>query len=91
MIPEDELLMLIMGLGTLLLIWTNYSKINRIEGVYLFLSAFFFMLIGWCLTIIEGLFLYTVFNFFEHASYLVGSVFLTCWVWRLINNEGDGR
>ena len=91
MIPEDELLMLLMGLGTLVLILTNYSKISRIEGVYLFLAAFFFMFTGWCLTIIEAFFLYAVFNFFEHACYLVGSVFLTCWVWRLTNSESHGR
>lgn len=91
MIPEDELLMLILGLGTLVLIWTNYATIERFEGVHLFLFAFLFMLAGWGLTVIESFLLSSLFNFFEHTCYLVGSIFLACWVWRIINSEDHGR
>ena len=91
MIQEDELLMMVLGLGTLVLIWTNYSKIRRFESVHLFLCAFFCMLAGWCLTIIESIFLYSFFNFFEHICYLAGSIFLTCWIWRIQKHEGYSR
>ena len=61
MIQENELLMMLLGIGTLVLIWTNYSKIRRFEGVHLFVCAFFFMLTGWVLTILESMFLYEFF------------------------------
>ena len=91
MIQENELLMMLLGIGTLVLIWTNYSKIRRFEGVHLFVCAFFFMLTGWVLTILESMFLYEFFNFFEHTCYLVGSIFISCWVWRITHDERYDR
>ncbi len=91
MFQENELLMLLLGVGALVLVRGNYAKLKRYEAAYLFIWAFAFMLIGWLLTIFEGFFLYSVFNFFEHLSYLAGTIFLACWVWCITRPREEGR
>jgi hypothetical protein len=91
MFHENEILMLLLGLGALVLVWGNYARLRRYRAAHLFLWSFAFMLLGWVLTILEGLFLYSMFNFFEHLCYLVGSIFLTCWVWRITHRQEQGR
>ncbi len=88
MVQENEIIMLILGLGVLLFLLGNRSRIKRFPSSNYLVLAFYLLLTGWILTVLEGFFLTDLLNFCEHASYALSSLSLTTWCWRVF---GSGR
>jgi uncharacterized membrane protein len=91
MFEETELLTIIMGLVTLLLVLANYAKLKRFKAAHLIVAAFSFMFAGWVWTLIEGLGLFSLFNAFEHVCYLIGAILLLFWVMNLYEEQRPSR
>ena len=82
MLSENEIIMLILGIGIFFLIYVYRSKIKRIYAWKILLAGFYMLIIAVICTIVEEFFLNTVLNFMEHLFYSVSSVLVTVWCWR---------
>jgi hypothetical protein len=65
-----------------------WKKLQRIPSANTLFTAFFFLLTGWTLTILEGLFLKDLLNLLEHTCYAISSVSLALWTWRVFAAKG---
>ena len=82
MYHENEVVMLILGLGTLVFIFLNYTQLKRLPSAFLLLTSFVVLLVGWLATVLEGFFLADFFNYLEHSAYALSSVLLMVWCWK---------
>ncbi len=78
-LSEDEVLVLLLGIGVLLFIIFNRKQIRRIRFRKILLAGYYILLAGWCFTIIEGYILEKLFNFLEHGFYVVSSLVFVTW------------
>jgi hypothetical protein len=78
-LSEDEVLVLLLGIGVLLFIIFNRKQIRRIRFRKILLAGYYILLAGWCFTIIEGYIFEKLFNFLEHGSYVVSSLVFVTW------------
>jgi hypothetical protein len=79
---ENEVVMLLIGMGVLVFILGNRARLKRLVASKLLIVAFYFLLAGWVLTVLEGLFgLFweEILNFAEHLCTAVSSVFVAVW------------
>lgn len=83
MIQENELIMLLLGLGVLIFLIANLSQLRRIPESTLLIASYVVLLFGWVLTVAEGFLLSRVINFMEHLCYAVSSVLLALWIWKI--------
>jgi len=79
MVQENEVIMLLLGIGVLIFVLRNRSVIQRIPGSRILIAGFFIQLAGWFLTVLEGFVLENLFNYFEHTCYAVSSLLLAFW------------
>lgn len=90
MMQENEIISLMLGISILILIFINRLKVKQLLFSGIFLSGFYFLLIGIVLTVLEGFFLPDILNLLEHACYSISSVFLLIWCWKVFKqNTGD--
>jgi len=87
MIQENELIIFLLGMGGMLFILVNRSRIEGLPAWNVLMASFFILLGGWLLTIVEGLFWQDFFNFLEHFSYTLSSIFIALWCWRVFQGE----
>ena len=87
MIQQNELITFLVGLGAALYILANYSRFRTIPNFRFLFTAYFALLTGWALTIIEGFVLQNFFNILEHLSYAVCSIMIALWC-RVTFKEG---
>jgi hypothetical protein len=79
MLNENEVVMLILGIGVLFLIIMNLDHIRKIKSWNFLIASYCFLLAGWFFTVLEGFFLENTLNFSEHISYAASSVLLLIW------------
>ena len=91
MIQENEIIMLLLGIGCLAFIVTNRSKINQIPESKTLVSSFCILIIGTVLTVLEGLIWNDFLNLLEHIAYTVSSILLTVWCWRIFAPKVDAE
>jgi hypothetical protein len=89
MIHENEIVMLIIGLGVLIFLLGNRSELKRIPSADFLLLAFYVLLAGWVLTVLEGFFWEELLNYLEHISYAVGSFLITVWCWKIFRDKKE--
>lgn len=89
MIHENEIVMLILGLGVFIFILGNQARIKRLHYPALLTAGFYLLFAGWILTVLEGFFWGGVLNVLEHVCYAVGAAFLCAWFWRLFVRSGE--
>jgi hypothetical protein len=87
MLQENEVVMFLLGAGLFFFILLNRAQIKRIYAWKILISSYCFLLSGWLLTILEGFFLESIFNFMEHLSYAISAVLLTVWCFKAVNNS----
>ena len=79
MIHENEVVMLLLGLGVLVFILANRSRLRRLPRWDILSLGFYVVLAGWVLTVAEGFVFASFFNYLEHISYACGAVLLVVW------------
>ncbi|MFO8018633.1 MAG: hypothetical protein R6U96_08360 [Promethearchaeia archaeon] len=80
MIETNELITLFIGIGTCIFIVTKYSNLINLPKLKLLVSSFSIFLLGWVLTILEGIFYQDLLNMVEHLCYFSASLLLVIWI-----------
>lgn len=78
-IQENELVMLFLGIGVLLYVFKYRKSIQKIPSHQMLTSAYYCFLGAAASTVLEELFLHTLFDYLEHIFYLGSSLFLAFW------------
>ena len=89
MIHENEIVMLIIGLGVLIFVLGNRPQLKRIPSAGFLLLAFHVLLAGWILTVLEGLFWGELLNYLEHMCYAAASLLLVAWCWKVFRGKRE--
>jgi hypothetical protein len=79
MIYENEVIMLLLGVGVLIFILTSRLRLKQLPASNILTAAFYIALASWVSTVLEGLFLEGFFNYVEHICCAVGSILLAVW------------
>ena len=92
MIQQDEVILLILGLGVLALLVAYVRRLERLVAWRTMLAAYCLLVTGWALSIPEGFLLQAVLNVLEHVCYAGSSVMLAVWCSKLFGprRAGDG-
>jgi hypothetical protein len=89
MIQENELILLMLGIGVLFFIVGNHSQVKKFPEYKVLIAGFFAFLTGWLLTVLEGFFWEKLLNFMEHICYIGGSVLVAIWCWKIFGRKGS--
>ncbi len=60
MFHENEIVMLLLGVGVLILVLANRIRLKRVPASKILIAGFYIFLAGWAMTVLEG--------FFWHAA-----------------------
>jgi len=82
MIHENEIIMLLLGVGVLIFILTSRLRLKQIPASNILTAAFYIAFASWVLTVLEGLFWEGFLNYLEHICYAVSSILLAVWCWK---------
>jgi hypothetical protein len=82
MIQENEIVMLMLGIGASVFILVNRLQLNRLPSSNILLAGFSAALMGWILTVLEGFFVEGLLNILEHMCYAASSLLVAVWCWR---------
>ncbi len=89
MIQENELVMLLMGIGVAIFILLNYRRLTRFPFIKILLAGFCALGAGWLLTILENFFWGDVLNFLEHTCNAAGAILTAVWIWMALYRSGE--
>ncbi|MBW2407667.1 MAG: hypothetical protein JRF17_09880 [Deltaproteobacteria bacterium] len=84
MIQQNEIIMLLLGIGCLIFIWVNKQKVKRIPVAKPLIAGFYVLLAGYLLTFLEGLFWNDLLNVLEHICYTASSILMAVWCWKIV-------
>jgi len=91
MIQQNEIVMLIIGLGVLIFILGKRSQLQRFPSSKILVLGFYVLLAGWALTVMESFFFAILFNYLEHLCYAIGSLLVTAWCWKVFGSRKEAR
>ena len=83
MIQQNELIMLLLGIGCMIFILVNKQKVKRVPVAKTLIAGFCLLLAGYVLTIFEGLFWKDFLNVLEHICYTASSILVAVWCWKI--------
>ncbi len=86
---ENEIVMLSLGVGVLIFILGNRSRLKSLAASKILIMAFYVLLLGWTVTVMEGLFWEKILNYIEHACYAVSSIFVAVWCWKVFGKRRE--
>jgi hypothetical protein len=89
MIQENEIIMLVLGIGVLIFILGNRLSIQRVPESRILIAGFCVQLAGWLLTVLEGFFLEGVLNYFEHMCYAVSALLVAFWCFKTCRGKEE--
>jgi hypothetical protein len=89
MLQENEVVMLILGIGVLLFIILNKVHIKKINSWKILFGGYCFLLSGWLFTVLEGFFLEQYLNLLEHICYFISLVMVVFWCWKSANRTKE--
>ena len=87
MIQENEIVMLFIGAGVLILILKYRSPLKRLPASKLLVAGYYTLLAGWVLTVLEEFFWKGFLNYLEHLCYAVSSLLVLLWCWIVFKKE----
>jgi len=90
-VQQNEIIALLLSLGVLLFVLHNRRRLAHLPAWGVLLAAFYVLLAGRVLTVLEGLFLEEALNLAEHVCYAVSSVLLAVWCWRGLAGKEQAR
>jgi cell shape-determining protein MreD len=83
MIQQNEIIMLLLGLGCMIFILVNKQKVKRIPVTKTLIAGFYVLLAGYVSTILEGLLWRNFLNVLEHICYTTSSILVAVWCWKI--------
>jgi hypothetical protein len=91
MIQQNELIMLLLGIGGMVFILLNIKKVKRIPGANTLVAGYYVLLGGYVLTLLEGFFWKDLLNIIEHICYAASSVLIAIWCWKIFSHQKDTK
>ncbi len=91
MVQENEIITLILGVGTLLFVVFNRRPLRSVAHSKLLLSALIVAFWAWVLTNVEAYIWFDFVNCLEHICYAVSSVLLAVWCLISLRDRGSTR
>jgi hypothetical protein len=88
MIQHDEIITILIAVGVLIFIFSNFPRIRLIRSWRLLLAAFLTLFAAWTATIAEGFLWPDFFNTLEHLGYAGCTILMAAWTWKA---TGSGR
>ena len=79
MIQENEIIMLLLGLGVLVFMVRSRAYLRHIPCKTLLVVAYGLQLTAWVATVLEGFIFPALLNGLEHVCYCAGAVVFACW------------
>jgi len=89
MLMENEVVMLVLGIGVLFLMVMNMDHVRKIRFWKLLFASYIILLSGWFFTILEGFILEQLMNILEHTSYFVSATFIAVWTWKSTGRQKE--
>ena len=89
MIRENEIIMLLLGIGVLIFILGNRLSIQRVVKSRILIAGFCVQLAGWLLTVLESFFLEGLLNYFEHMCYAVSALLVAFWCLKVCRGKEE--
>jgi cell shape-determining protein MreD len=83
MIQQNEIIMLLLGMGCMIFILVNKQKVKRIPAARTLIAGFCVLLAGYLLTIAEGFLWNDFLNVLEHVCYTTSSIIMAVWCWKI--------
>ncbi|MFH1488860.1 MAG: hypothetical protein ABII06_08150, partial [Pseudomonadota bacterium] len=90
-IQENEIVMLLLGIGVFIFTLVNRSTLKRIPSWEILIGGFYVLLAGWVLTVLEGFLWKDLFNYLEHICYTGSSLFMALWCWKVFGNHREAE
>ena len=91
MIHENEIIMLLLGLGVLIFILGNHVQLKRFPASKILMAGFYMLLGGWLLTVLEGFFWEGLLNYLEHMCYAGSSLLIAMWCWKIFKSKKEAK
>ncbi|HEX2394844.1 MAG TPA: hypothetical protein VHI78_05820 [Bacteroidales bacterium] len=82
MLRENEVVMLVLGIGVLFLFIMNMDFIRKIRFWKILFYSYSVLICGWLFTVLEEFILTNFLNFLEHISYLLSAMLIFIWAWK---------
>ena len=79
----NETVTLLLGIGVLIFLVENRSRLRQLPAFRLFVFALLVLEAGWLATVLEDYLLGQFLNLFEHVCYAVSSVLIFAWCWQV--------
>ena len=79
MVQENEVILLLLGLGVLIFALANRERLEELPAVRLLAAGLYLLLAAWVLTILEGFFWPRALNLLEHGCYAASAALQAAW------------
>jgi hypothetical protein len=87
MFHENEIVMLLLGVGVLILVLANRIRLKRVPASKILITGFYIFLAGWAMTVLEGFFWEDLLNYLEHICYAGSSLLMVIWCWKVFRGS----
>lgn len=96
MIYENEIIMLVLGLGVLVFAVANRDHLRQVPSFRVLMIGFCILVAAWGLTVSEEFFLEGTFgnsslNFLEHLCYAMSGILIAFWCWLAFGRTEEGK
>ena len=91
MIQENEIVMLLLGVGVFIFTLVNRSMFKRLQSWKILIAGFYVLLAGCVFTVIEGFFWIGLLNYLEHMCYAGSSLLVAFWCWRVFGSHKEAK
>ena len=89
MFQENELVMLLLGVGVLVFTLGNRFRLKRLPASKILCAGFYMLSAGWILTVLEGFFWKGVLNYLEHMCCAGSSLLVAVWCWKVFGSKKE--
>jgi len=91
MIQPSEIIVFLVVLLCTGIVCRFWEKLQRIPFATILFTAFFLLLAGLIMTILEGFIFKDTLNIIEHLCYAISSVSLVFWTWKVFAAKGASQ
>jgi hypothetical protein len=91
MVQENEIVMLVLGLGVLVFIMQSQRRLRMIPHRRTLLLSYVTLLIAWTSTVLEGFVFPHALNIVEHSCYMISMFIMLLWCYSVTNGDRSSK
>ncbi|MDH4240998.1 MAG: hypothetical protein OEW48_15675 [Phycisphaerae bacterium] len=88
---ENEVVMLLIGVGVLIFILGSRARLKSLPASNILIAGFYVLLASWTVTVLEGFFWEGILNYIEHGCNAVSALFVAVWCWKVFGRGNPTR